>query len=103
MENRFIYYSVSQIINDKEADKRYYGNKQIADLLNELHEENKRLKSQLYCDNEEGVCNICKYHYLEKGETYEKYYISKCKKGHEECSKMDLKYCDDFELKEGDV
>ena len=68
-----------------------------------LEKENERLKAQLYCDSNEGVCLICNYHYLEKGKTYEKYYISKCKKGHEECSKMDLKYCDDFELKEGDV
>lgn len=69
----------------------------------ELKKENEQLKAQLYCDSDEGVCIICKYHYLEKGKTYEKYYISKCKKGHEQCSKMDLKYCEDFELKEGDV
>ena len=73
----------------------------VTDLLNLLSEKNERLKAQLYCD--EGICTICKHHYLEKGKTYEKYYISKCKKGHEECSKIDLKYCDDFELKESDV
>lgn len=99
MENRFIYYSSSQIINDKEVDKRYYGNKQIADLLNKLHEENKRLKSQLYCDDEEGVCNICKHHYLVKDDESELgYYNSRCKKGHNyECARVSLKYCEDFE------
>lgn len=45
--SRFIYYPLSQIIDDKEAGKRYYGNKQIADLLSELHEENEQLKQQL--------------------------------------------------------
>ena len=48
-ESRFIYYSLPQIINDKETGKRYYGNKQVADLLNELYEENKRLQR---CINE---------------------------------------------------
>ena len=72
------------------------------ELYHKSLKENERLKSQLYCDSDEGVCIICNHHYLEKGKTYEKYYILKCKKGHEECSKMDLKYCDDFELKEGD-
>lgn len=74
-----------------------------AELCHKTLKENKQLKAQLYCDSDEGVCIICKHHYLEKGKTHEKYYISKCKKGHEECSKIDLKYCDDFELKEGDV
>ena len=88
--------------NEKDAIICQYNGTPICELLNELHEENERLKAQLYCDDEEGVCNICKYHYLEKGETYEKYYISKCKKGHEQFSRTDVKYCDDFELK-GDV
>ena len=95
---RYVDEFVVDTFTNKELDEE-----DMCDLLNELHEENERLKAQLYCDDEEGVCNICKYHYLEKGETYEKYYILKCKKGHEECSKMDLKYCDNFELKEGDV
>lgn len=45
--SRFVYYPFPQIIDDKEAGKRYYGNKQIADLLSELHEENKQLKQRL--------------------------------------------------------
>lgn len=68
------------------------------DLLNELHEENRRLKSQL-CYNGSDVCDICKHQYLVKSENY---YIAKCEKGHEECSKEDIRYCKDFELK-GDV
>lgn len=96
------FYRVGGYVYDRDKFISHYRD-EIVTLLNELHEENKQLKAQLYCDDEEGVCNICKHHYLEKGETYEKYYISKCKKGHEKCSKMDLKYCDDFELKEGDV
>lgn len=67
--------------------------------LNRLTEENQQLKAQLLYDGEDGVCNICKHQYLvETG----KYYIAKCRKGHEECSKEDIKYCEDFELK-GDV
>lgn len=62
-------------------------------------EENKRLKAQLYCENEDGVCLICNNHYLVKGKTYDKYYISKCKKDHDECSTEILRYCKDFELK----
>ena len=59
--------------------------------------ENEQLKAQLYCDSDEGVCVICKHHYLEKGNIF---YISKCEKGHEECSKDALKHCKDFELEE---
>ena len=120
---KYNYSDIGEYIDENHTDKPLR-NDEVVELLNELHEENERLqknptvlilanqnyrkeneqlKAQLYCDDEEGVCNICKHHYLEKGKTYEKYYISKCKKGHEECSKMDLKYCDDFELKEGDV
>jgi hypothetical protein len=72
---------------------------EVLDLLNEQHEEIQKLKAQLYC-TADGVCGICNNEYLvPQG----KYYISKCKKGHEECSKRDLDYCDDFELKDGDV
>lgn len=67
----------------------------LLEVLNEIHEENQRLKAQLLYDGEEGVCNICKHQYLvESG----KYYIAKCEKEHEECSKISLNYCEDFEL-----
>ena len=36
---RFKYYLPSQIIEDTVNGRRYYGNKQVADLLNELHDE----------------------------------------------------------------
>lgn len=66
----------------------------IIKLLNELVEENQILKAQLFCDIDEGVCSICKHQYLvESGE----YYIAKCEKEHSECSKVSLKYCEDFE------
>ena len=63
----------------------------------ELEKENEQLKAQLYCDSEEGVCSICKHHYLEKGNMF---YISKCEKGHEKCSKESVRHCEDFKLKE---
>ena len=57
-----------------------------------LEEENEHLKAQLYY-NGESVCNICKYQYLVEAE---KYYVAKCKKGYEKCSKEDVKHCKDF-------
>ena len=63
----------------------------------EYRKENEQLKAQLYCDSEEGVCSICKHHYLEKGNIF---YISKCEKGHEKCSKESVRHCEDFKLKE---
>ena len=64
------------------------------ELLNALYNENEQLKAQLLYDGD-GVCNICKHQYLvENG----KYYVAKCEKEHEECSKVDLQYCEDFEL-----
>lgn len=61
----------------------------------DLVKENQKLKTQLL--HGDGVCDICKYEYLVKtGE----HYVSKCKKGHDECSKIDLAFCEDFEVKE---
>lgn len=65
----------------------------------QLKQQIKKLEAQLY-KVEDGVCDICNNMYLvQQG----RYFVSKCKKGHDECSKMDLDYCDDFELKDGDV
>lgn len=70
----------------------------VVDLLNALYEENKQLKAQLYCDDEEGICNICKHHYLvQDDETEFEYYNSRCKKGHYECARVSLTRCEDFE------
>lgn len=69
----------------------------LVDLLNGQEEEIQRLKIQLQTDD---VCNKCKHEYLVQQN--DGYYISKCKKGFDECSKGTIKYCEDFELK-GDV
>lgn len=71
--------------------------KWLCNVMNDLNDENEQLKAQLYCDSEEGVCSICKHHYLDNGSIY---YISQCEKGHEECSTDALKHCNDFELNE---
>ena len=73
---------------------------EVIHLLNALHEENQQLKAQLYTDDE-GVCNICKHQYLVGDNNG--YYIAKCKKGHEECSKENVKHCEDFEIVEIDI
>lgn len=70
----------------------------IANKMNVLQKENEQLKAQLFCDDEEGICNICKHHYLVKDEEMELgYYNSRCKKGHYECAREFLKHCEDFE------
>lgn len=87
------------VLNDK-AEAHMVANmcNDVIDVSNTLHEENEKLKAQLHCTHD-GVCDICNNEYLvQQG----KYYVSKCKKGHEECSKMDLSYCEDFELKSDD-
>jgi len=62
--------------------------------MNTLNDENEQLKAQLLYDGD-GVCNICKHQCLvESG----KYFVARCEKEHEECSKVDLQYCEDFEL-----
>ena len=69
-------------------------------FLKLLKQSSERLKLQLYRDNEERVCNICKHHYLVNDDESEwGYYNSRCKKGHNyECARgVSLKYCEDFE------
>ena len=75
---------------------------EIVDLLNKLNDENEELKStikkleaQLYCPFD-SICIKCNNEYLMQKEGY---YVSRCKKGHEQCS-VDVKYCDDFEINE---
>ena len=43
MLERFKYYSPSQVIKDNKTGQRYYGNKPLAKLLNELYEDNQML------------------------------------------------------------
>ena len=113
-------YTSCVIIIDNHTDKGFADIDDIVELLNELHnkyideyalretlqldlqrveEENKELKAQLYCD-EDGVCNICKHQQLIPHKVMQGYYTAKCEKGHKECSKEDLRHCDDFKLKE---
>ena len=101
-EKRFECDKGSRIIIDNETKLHYimtldWECRLVTKLLNNFVEENEQLKAQLYCDSNEGVCSICKHHYLEKGNIF---YISKCEKGHEECSTDALKHCKDFEIKE---
>ena len=89
---------LNELNNDNEELKHEcnYLQNRLDDFIN-IQNENEQLKAQLYCDSEEGVCSICKHHYLEKGNIF---YISKCEKGHEKCSTDALKHCKDFEVKE---
>ena len=72
-------------------------NQQLHRIESRLRDLIHELKAQLYCDD--SVCNICTHQYLvDSGE----YYVAKCEKGHEKCSKEDVKYCEDFKSKKGD-
>ena len=81
-----------------ESGEVFYDCDSVVELLNELNDENKTLKAQLYCES--SVCNICKHQQLTPDKCMQGYYTAKCEKGHKECSKEDLKYCKDFKLKE---
>ena len=121
-------YRISQGYNDRFCHdwkkNKLFNFRQTVDLLNEQYALIKRLKTireeqiqtilkqkrkikeltaQLKTD-EEDVCIKCKHHYLINYPESSKYYISKCKKEHEECSKEDIRFCEDFEFElEGDV
>lgn len=88
-------------VNEPETYGTFQGDKksikEFIEKVNRIVKENEQLKAQLYCDSNEGVCIICKHHYLEKGNIF---YISKCEKGHEKCSKESVRHCEDFKLKE---
>lgn len=79
---------------DKNTGEKITSTLELENKLNALHEENEQLKAQLR--KGEDVCGICKHEYLTPSGDY---FIGKCEKGHEECSKEDIKYCEDFELK----
>lgn len=101
-DRRFVMFgdmsNIKQYVLDKKDNERLDSKRTLMNKLNELAEENEQLKSQLYCDDEEGICNICKHHYLIKDDESELgYYNSRCKKGHYECARISLKYCEDFE------
>lgn len=94
---RFMLDDAGEVIDLQTAKFIEYG-EEIVECLNNLHEENQSLKAQLLYDGDD-VCGICKHEYLAPSGDY---FIGKCEKGHEECSKEDIIYCKDFELK-GDV
>ena len=73
--------------------------KMLSEENEQLKQTIKKLEAQLYCTFD-SVCDICEYHYFLPRKNY---YISQCRKEHTECGKEDIKYCDDFELKGGDV
>lgn len=72
--------------------------KRLEYKVQKFKEENEQLKQQLLYDGDD-VCGICKHEYLTPSGDY---FIGRCEKGHEECSKEDIKYCEDFKLKELD-
>ena len=81
----------------------YMTQKKLNERIRELEVENRQLKSQLQTNEEDDICIKCKHHYLIKYPESSKYYISKCKKEHEECSKEYIRFCEDFEFElEGD-
>jgi len=86
-----------------ELDERWIGELNLRETLllelQRVEEENKELKAQLYCDDE-SVCNICKHQQLIPHKVMQGYYTAKCEKGHKECSKEDLRHCNDFKFKE---
>ena len=124
-EEEYYIFDSTEISEEKVDEEIEYGYEIFADsmqgdkVVNKLNEQDERIKeltTQLQTE-EESVCIKCKHHYLTKkdplhdaisnGETVpfsspliniEPYYISKCKKGHVECSKEDIRYCEDFKL-----
>lgn len=78
------------------SEKKVLNLYDVVDVLNELNDENKTLKAQLYCEG--SVCTICKHQQLTPDKVMQGYYTAKCEKGHKECSKEDLKHCKDFKL-----
>ena len=71
----------------------------VLDCMNELAEENEQLKQYIYDNLDEDICDVCSYRYLEKSQM-DKYYIAKCKKGYDNCSKGTVIHCKDFKFKE---
>lgn len=68
--------------------------------LNQLAEENELLKQYIYDNLDEDICDACIHRYLTKHPEKEEYSVARCKKGHDECSKGTVKYCNDFKFKE---
>lgn len=65
----------------------------MSELILEQKRKIKELTVQLQTDDS---CSKCKHVYLVKQDNG--YFIAKCRKGHNECSKEDIRFCEDFEL-----
>ena len=76
-----------------QRDEFHRGARENANRVGKLKKEIEQLKARLLYDGDD-VCGICKHEYLVPSGDY---FIGKCKKGHKECSKEDIKYCEDFE------
>ena len=81
-------------------------NEQLKDALNQrtdqcdkYYKENEQLKQYIYDNLDEDICDVCSYQYLEKSQM-DKYYVAKCKKGYDNCSKGTVIHCKDFKFKE---
>ena len=72
---------------------------EVVKLMNELADENEQLKQYIYDNLDEDICDVCSYQYLEKSQM-DKYYVAKCKKGYDNCSKGTVIHCKDFKFKE---
>ena len=83
-------------------DGAYLSTYQVCILLNEyvdVKKENEQLKQYIYDNLDEDICDVCSYQYLEKSQM-DKYYVAKCKKGYDNCSKGTVIHCKDFKFKE---
>ena len=75
------------------------GARENANRIGKLEKENEQLKQYIYDNLDEDICDVCSYQYLEKSQM-EKYYVAKCKKGYDNCSKGTVIHCKDFKFKE---
>lgn len=69
-------------------------------IINNLKDENKKLKQYIYDNLDEDVCDACMHRYLTRHLETGEYSVARCKKGYDECSKGTVKYCNDFKFKE---
>ena len=81
---------------------------EFIDFVEDICNENEQLKKQyfqmrnLYFENAEDICENCKHQYLVPHKQMQGYYNQRCEKGYDECPKGTMKFCGDFELKDGD-
>ena len=88
----------NQAIVDLYDGSKYWSDK-ATEKIKELEKENEQLKQYIYDNLDEDICDVCSYQYLEKSQL-DKYYVAKCKKGYDNCSKGTVIHCKDFKFKE---